>query len=90
VPYERVSCELDLLPDRQYQPSQALRTAEWKLDYFPLAHTGLLYHLREDPAEQHNLYHDPGYARVRDALLGDLLEHLYATKDPLPIRLSQA
>jgi arylsulfatase A-like enzyme len=88
--YERVTCELDLLPDTQYQPSHAIRSREWKLNYFPVARTGLLFNLVDDPAETRNLYGEPSCAPVREALLQDLLEHLYLTKDPLPIRLSQA
>jgi arylsulfatase len=90
VGYDRVTCELDLLPDVQYQPSHAIRSREWKLDYFPVARTGLLFNLLDDPAETRNLFSEPSCAAVREGLLRDLLEHLYVTKDPLPIRLSQA
>jgi arylsulfatase A-like enzyme len=90
VGYERVTCELDLLPDDQYQPSHAIRSRTWKLDYFPLARTGMLFNLEDDPGERRNLYLEPSCARIREALLQDLLQHLYETKDPLPIRLSQA
>jgi arylsulfatase A-like enzyme len=88
--YEQVTCELDDLPDRQYAGVYALRTEEWKLIYFPVARTGMLFHLREDPGELHNLYFDSGYASVRAELFERLLDHLYTSKDPLPIRLSQA
>jgi uncharacterized sulfatase len=88
--YDRVTCELDLLPDAQYQPSHAIRSRRWKLDYFPAARTGMLFNLEDDPGERRNLYFEPGCAHVREDLLKDLLEHLYTTKDPLPIRLSQA
>ena len=88
--YDRVACELDLLPDPQYQPSQAIRSRQWKLDYFPVARTGLLFNLEDDPGETRNLFHDPGCAAVREELLRDLIQHLYESKDPLPIRLSQA
>jgi arylsulfatase len=90
VGYDRVTCELDLLPDVQYQPSHAIRSREWKLDYFPVARTGLLFNLLDDPAETRNLFFEPSCAAVREGLLRDLLEHLYVTKDPLPMRLSQA
>jgi arylsulfatase A-like enzyme len=88
--YEQVTCELDDLPDRQYAGVYALRTEEWKLIYFPVARTGMLFHLREDPQELHNLYFDSGYAPVRAELLQSLLDYLYTSKDPLPVRLSQA
>jgi arylsulfatase A-like enzyme len=88
--YEQITCELDDLPDRQYAGVYALRTKEWKLIYFPVARTGMLFHLREDPGELHNLYFDSGYASVRAELFERLLDYLYTSKDPLPIRLSQA
>ncbi len=88
--YDRVICELDLLPDPQYQPSQAIRSQEWKLNYFPAARTGLLFNLVDDPDERRNLFFEPGCAGIREELLKDLLALLYETKDPLPIRLSQA
>ena len=88
--YDRVVCELDLLPDPQYQPSQAIRSKEWKLDYFPVARTGLLFNLVDDPLERRNLFFQPSCAAVREELLRDLVQHLYESKDPLPIRLSQA
>lgn len=88
--YEQVTCELDDLPDRQYAGVYAVRTEEWKLIYFPVARTGMLFHLREDPQELHNLYLDSGYASVRAELFQSLLDCLYTSKDPLPIRLSQA
>ena len=67
-----------------------MRTNEWKFNYFPTSRSGMLFNLKDDPGEFTNLYDDPGYAKVRDEFVGDLLEHLHETKDPLPIRLSQA
>jgi arylsulfatase A-like enzyme len=88
--YEVVTCELDTLPDATYQTSQTVRTAEWKLEVFPLAGTGMLFDIKNDPGETRNLYRDPAHARVRDALTFDLLRHLCQSKDPLPIRLRGA
>lgn len=88
--YQRVTCELDQLPSANYVPSHTIRSEEWKLEYFPLARTGMLFNLRDDPGERHNLCFDPGCQKVRSELYQDLIDHLYATKDPLPIRLSQA
>ena len=50
----------------------------------------MLFNLLEDPGELTNLYLDDDFANVRQSLICDLLDHLYASKDPLPIRLSQA
>ncbi len=88
--YEQVFCELDALPDDTYAPSQAIRTREWKMDYFPLSRTGLLFNLLDDPQELRNLFHDPACAGIRHALMSDLVDRLYEAKDPLPIRLGQA
>ncbi|MBI3974356.1 MAG: sulfatase-like hydrolase/transferase [Chloroflexi bacterium] len=88
--YHHVTCELDALLDTSFVPSQTIRTAEWKLEIFPVDRTGLLFDLRDDPAEQHNLFFDPGYAKIREELTFDLLQHRYETKDPLPIRLRGA
>jgi arylsulfatase A-like enzyme len=88
--YKRVFCELDELPDKTYMPSQVIRSDTWKLNYFAVARTGLMYNLEEDPNETRNRYFDPGCAAIRHELMMDLLDHHYASKDPLPIRLSQA
>jgi arylsulfatase A-like enzyme len=90
IGHDRVTCELDQLPDSQYVPSHTIRSREWKLCYFPVARTGMLFNVLDDPGERRNLIFDPGCARIREELLKDLLQHLYETKDPLPIRLSQA
>ncbi|KPK85099.1 MAG: hypothetical protein AMJ81_04135 [Phycisphaerae bacterium SM23_33] len=87
---ERVVCELDDLPDRQYAACFAIRSEQWKLIYYPGARTGMLFNLLEDPAELSNLYFEEDFAAVRGELTCDLLDHLYTSKDPLPIRLSQA
>ncbi len=92
---ERVYCGLDALTNPIYTnpcyaPSQAVRSAEWKLNYFPLARTGMVFNLVEDPGETRNLYFDPAHADVRHELMMDLLDHHHTAKDPLPLRLSQA
>jgi arylsulfatase A-like enzyme len=88
--YTQVTGELDPLFDRPYSPTQVIRGERWKLHYWPTARTGMLFDLQVDPEERYNLYSDAGYAGVRDELLGDLIEHHYRAKDPLPVRLSQA
>ena len=86
----RVVCELDDLPDRQYAAAYAIRSDDWKLIYYPAARTGMLFHLADDPGELHNLFFEKGFAAVRHDLTCDLLDHFVSSKDPLPIRLSQA
>ena len=87
---ERVVCELDDLPDTQYAACLAVRSERWKLVYYPAARTGMMFDLHEDPGELSNLYFEEGFADVRGELMCDLLDFLSASKDPLPIRLSQA
>jgi len=86
----RVICELDHLPDRQYAATFAIRTDQWKLIYYPVARTGMLFNLVEDPGELDNLYFEQDLAGTRTELMCGLLDHFAASKDPLPIRLSQA
>ena len=88
--YDRVFCELDELPDKTYAPTWAVRDERWKLITYPVARTGMLFDLDDDPGEIRNLYFSSDHAEVRKGLMKDLVEHLYTTKDPLPIRLSQA
>ncbi len=53
--------------------SNALATERWKLEYYFEEGTGRLFDRLKDPAEQLDLYADPNYAAVRDALLQALL-----------------
>jgi arylsulfatase A-like enzyme len=40
---------------------------EWRLSRYATGEA-LLFHVKADPHEQHNLFHDPGYIGVRDSL----------------------
>ncbi len=53
--------------------SMALATSKWKLEYYIEEADGRLFDRVNDPKEQHDLYHDAEYAKVRDALLIALL-----------------
>jgi arylsulfatase A-like enzyme len=88
--YDRVFCELDDLPDSVYVSNAAVRTHDWKLNYFHHARAGLLFDLKNDPDETINLFDDPGYADRRWELMAELLETCEVMKDPLPHRLTQA
>ena len=46
---------------------------EWRLSKYGTGET-LLFHIREDPDEQHNLYHDPRYLDVRTRLDTELTQ----------------
>ena len=88
--YDRVYCELDDLPTSSMVASVAVRTREWKLNYFPHAGAGMMFNLLDDPDERINLYDDPGYVQRRQELTGELLDMYDVMKDPLPHRLTQA
>ena len=88
--YDRVYCETDDLPDPHYVASVAVRTREWKLNYFPHSGSGMMFNLKDDPEETINLYNDPGYAERQRELTGELLDMYDVMKDPLPHRLTQA
>ena len=88
--YEAVACELDDLPDGQYAAACAIRTAEWKLIYYPVARTGMLFDLAEDPGETTNLFFDGGARKTRDQMMMRMLDYYHTSKDPFPVRLSQA
>ena len=47
-----------------------------------LLDTDELYDLAGDPAELHNRIDDPAYASVRDALHDELIDWMYAVRDP--------
>ena len=88
--YDWVFCELDDLPQADYVANAAVRTQEWKLNYFHYSRTGLMFNLKEDPDERVNLFDDPGYADQRWELTTQLLDMYDVIKDPLPHRLTQA
>lgn len=88
--HEYVTCELDELVDKAYMPTVAVRTRDWKLIYYPGAHTGMMFNLVEDPGEYNNLYFDEAHREKRHELMGLLIDDYCLNKDPLPVRLSQA
>lgn len=66
----------------EYGPSRMIRTREWKyicrLPYGP----DELYHLTEDPGEDHNLIADPACAAQKDSLYVQLTRWFYTYADP--------
>jgi len=90
VGYQSVFCELDALESRTFVPCQVLRSREWKLEYFPHQHTGMLYDLVHDPGERANRYSDPACAAIRERMFHLLLDTMYDIRDPQPISLGQA
>ena len=66
-----------------------VRTADWKLVHFIEGVHGQLFNLREDPREEHNLWHDPGSAAVRREMLDRLLNWRMQSQLATRNRLSQ-
>ena len=63
-----------------------MRTDTWRYIYYPAGGGEQLFHLAEDPAEQHNLAADPAYAGIRRDLRDELLERVILQDYPHPVR----
>lgn len=92
---ESILCSLDdlsnpMIHNKVYCAAQTIRTRNAKLIYFPNSRTGMLYDLAADPAETVNLFENPSYSSLRNDLMMLMLDRIYESKDPLPLRLSQA
>lgn len=57
---------------------------DWRLSVFPNLRDGELYHLREDPFEHVNLFHDAGHRARRRELMEELLFAVGAAEPPHP------
>ncbi len=66
----------------EFPTTKMIRTADWKLVHYLRAPYGELYNMRDDPHELHNLYHDPGYAKMRADMESRLADWLVETEDP--------
>ena len=51
-----------------------MRTADWRYTRYPNGTGEQLFHLAEDPDEQHNLAADPAHAATRNELRDRLLD----------------
>ena len=76
--------EPDTIHAKTYIDQRYKLTVYFRQDY------GELFDLREDPGEMRNLYHDSAYTSTRQKMTAELLDRLYESKDPLPVRLGQA
>ncbi len=61
----------------RHPDAKMIRTRDWKYNYYPEGFAEL-YHLRDDPNEQHNLAGDPAY-RKTEAELRDRILHWLVT-----------
>ena len=53
--------------------SMAIRTKDYVLMYHPQDGDGELYNLTNDPAEEHNLYHDPAHIGIVHEMMQKML-----------------
>ncbi len=61
--------QTDIRIGGHYNAARMVRTRRWKYSYsFYDVQDGELYDLDSDPLEMHNLFHDPGYKRIRKEL----------------------
>ncbi len=64
-----------------------VRTEDWKLIVSHAGNgEGELYDLKEDSAEQHNLFHLPAYRDIKLELYAQLLDRWAQQIDPFPVR----
>ncbi|HUQ95801.1 MAG TPA: sulfatase-like hydrolase/transferase [Bryobacteraceae bacterium] len=59
----------------RHPDAKMIRTARWKLNYYP-GNGGELYDLKNDPAEERNLYTDPAQQTIVRGLKDQLLDFL--------------
>jgi arylsulfatase len=64
-----------------------VRTETHKIVVVHGGDVGELYDLEADPAETHNLWDDPAYARVKTDMLIRVCNRMAQTADPLPERI---
>ncbi len=67
----------------EFRTMRMIRKGGWKL-IIDMQGEGQLYHLADDPVELVNLYDQPEYATVQQALLTDLVVWMLRVQDPLP------
>lgn len=75
--------ESDSVRDAVYAEAvdqRMIRTEEWKLVHYAGKPYGELYDLRTDPGEFRNLYDDPAYLAMREALAHSLLDRMIANE----------
>jgi len=78
-------CTFDCLNSwTQSGTTRMVRRGDWKL-VFDMQGNGQLYNLADDPAELHDLYGQPAFARIQGELQAELLKWLLRTQDPLPL-----
>ncbi|HHY82895.1 MAG TPA: sulfatase-like hydrolase/transferase [Clostridiales bacterium] len=65
---------------------KTIRSKEWRLTYYANQDFGELYDLRKDADEFINLWDNPDYTDIKNALIRKLLDKVLSTEDTLPIR----
>ncbi len=69
---------------------RSLRTAEWAITAHANRPQGLLFDLKNDPLELHNLWEDPSYQNVKLELMAELFRHTAKADSWLPRKLCHA
>ncbi|MFD0680223.1 MULTISPECIES: sulfatase family protein [unclassified Paenibacillus] len=65
---------------------KTLRSQEYRLTIWSNQEKGVMYDLRLDPLQLNNVWSDPGYQKIRDKLIWELLQRLIQTENTLPVR----
>jgi len=67
-----------------------IRSKEWAITLYANSEHGMLFDLRNDPLELHNLWDTPEYQETKRELLVELLKQTVRNDDWLPQKLSHA
>ncbi|MBN1916709.1 MAG: sulfatase-like hydrolase/transferase [Verrucomicrobia bacterium] len=67
-----------------------LRTKEWAITFLANSNSGMLFDLRNDPDELHNLWDDPKHPDIKRELLAELLRQTIRADDLYPAKTAHA
>jgi arylsulfatase len=73
-------------PDAETPDLYTIRSAKWRMSYYPGKEYGELYDLENDPHEFINRWNDPSMQATKRRLKDELLDRVLAAHDPLPVR----
>lgn len=86
VPHAQLDARQDIAVS--IGPADSILTRDgWRLTRYSHQDKGQLFNLREDPAEQHNLYDDPATLSVKVSLLERLIRLRAAPREKLQVRI---
>ena len=76
----RKGVQAEFMEEKDAIRYRCFMTKEWKLAEYPGESFGELYHLTEDPKEQHNLWAEPEYLMIKYELLRQYLQEMQLSK----------